>query len=102
MIGNQVTLTQRLPHNPGRIEWMKTLANMLQNQDVCAIVDPWNCVAKAKRHRTKALIAALPHFVFQFAGFSEIWFVHAVFGIPQGRFVRLILPLPGFSGIPAS
>jgi len=66
VIGNQTAAAQRFPHDPCRIEGMKSLANMLQNQDVRAIVDPWNCLAKAQRPRTKALIAAFSHFDFQF------------------------------------
>jgi len=43
---------------------MKSLADVLQNQDIGAILNPRNRLAKAKRRWTKALIAALPHFVF--------------------------------------
>jgi hypothetical protein len=67
VIGNQMTVAQCFLHDPCRIEGMKSLANVLQNQDVGAIVDPWNRLAKAKRHRTKAMIAAFSQFVIQFA-----------------------------------
>jgi len=48
VIGKQVAAAQCFPHDPRRVEWMRMLAHMLQNQDVRAIVDFWNRVAEAK------------------------------------------------------
>ena len=67
VIGNQMTAAQCFLHDPCRIEGMKSLANVLQNQDVRAIVDPRNRLAEAKRQRTKTLIAAFPQCVTQSA-----------------------------------
>ena len=66
---------------------MKSLADVLQDQDVRAVVDPWNRLAEAKRRRTKALIAALPHFVFRFV--RGICLVHVAFDAPRFDDVRV-------------
>jgi hypothetical protein len=53
---------------------MKSLANVLQDQDTSAIVDSRNQFAKAMRSWAKALITAFPHFVFPFRRFCGLRF----------------------------
>ena len=66
VIDNQLTTPQCLVYDSGCIEGVRTFANVLQNQDVGAIVDLWNRRAKTKRLRTKALITSFPHVSFPF------------------------------------
>ncbi len=64
---NQVAAGQRCSHYSCRIEWMESLTNVLQDQDVSAIVYPWNSIAEAQGRRSKAPIAAFTQFVSRFA-----------------------------------
>jgi hypothetical protein len=64
VIGDQLAVAQRFPHDPGRVEAVRPLADVLQDQDAGPVVDPWNRTAKAKRQRAKALITAATQFIF--------------------------------------
>jgi hypothetical protein len=47
LTGNQVTSAQCLAYDPCRIEWVEAFTNVLQYQDLGAIIDPWNRLAIA-------------------------------------------------------